>query len=186
MWSLCQLACPKIYKDMQRVSLMKPFDMKYFKEEFPIISRDFAIISVFGMELDKPDEFDWKSLKDRWVKLRNIVAKYMDKNQCEKFALIDHRCGFIFRRLLKINHPDRPKRPLPRGWWDNHPDRKASLENIALNWWLMDTLPEHKYEDFVVEGLVEDVEDEPFRVDREEIQHPGPPSCSEGRFIEVD
>ena len=187
MWSLCQLACPKIYKDMQRVSLMKPFDMEYFKEEFPKISTDFAIISVFGMQLDKPDDFDWKSLKDRWVKLRNIVAKYMDNTQSTKLALIDQQCGFIFHRLPKINHADRPKNPLPREWWDNHPDKEASIENIALNWWLMETVPEHKYEDFVEEELVEDVQDDPVVIDQgTEIPHPGPPGCAEGKLIDVE
>ena len=187
MWSLCQLACPKIYKDMQRVSLMKAFDRDYFKEEFPKISKDFAIISVFGMQLDKPDEFDWKSLKDRWAKLRNIVAKYIDNTHSTKFALIDHQCGFILRRLPEINHDDPPRKPLPREWWDNHPDREGSLENIALNWWLMDSLPPHKYEDFAEEELVEDVQDDPFVVDQgKEMAHPGRPGCAEGRLIEVE
>lgn len=189
-WSLCRLASPKMYKDMQRVALMEPFDSEYFKQEFPKLSSDFAIISVFGLQLDHPDQFDWKSLTDHWVKLRNIVAKYMDKRGMTKVAIIDDRCRFMLRRLPKITYPERPMKSLPREWWDNHPDREGSLENIGLNWWRMASLPEYKYEDFAVEELVEDVQDEgedEFNPhSRTEMMRPGRPGCVEGRLIEVD
>jgi hypothetical protein len=54
----------------------------------------------------------------------------------------------------------------------------------------MASLPEYKYEDFAVEELVEDVQDE--REDefnphsRTEMMRPGRPGCVEGRLIEVD
>ena len=56
MWALCQVVSPKIYKDMQRVALMKVFDLDYFEKEFDKVSDDFAVISVFGVQLDHPDE----------------------------------------------------------------------------------------------------------------------------------
>ena len=41
---------------------------------------------------------------------------------------------------------ERP-RPLPRDWWDSHPNREASLNNIAVNWWRMTKAPPCKFED---------------------------------------
>lgn len=204
MWSLCRLVSPKIYKDMQRVALMEPFDLKYFKQEFPKLSSDFAIISVFGLQLDRPERFDWKSLTEHWIKLRNIIAKYMDTTGNTKIAVIDNQCHFTLRRPPKITYPERPQRQLPREWWDNHPDREASLKNIGLSWWRMASLPEYKYEDFAVEELVEDVqdeyedaqnggedvqdeaEDEIIRPWSTETRHPGQPGCIEGRLIEIE
>jgi hypothetical protein len=198
-WALCELVSPKIYKDMQRVALMEPFDPVYFKQEFQKLSSDFAVISVFGLQLDHPNRVNWKSLTDHWRKLRNIVAIYIDKSEMTKIDKIDNHSHFILHRLPKITYnPDqRPRKSLPREWWDNHPDREASLENIGLNWWRMASLPEYTYEDFAVEEAVEAVqdegeevrdsgEDEVIRNPKTEMMRPGRPGCVEGRLIEVD
>lgn len=167
MWLLCQHVSPKMYKDMQRVSLMQPFDEAYFEEEFPKISEEFTIMSCFGMQLDEGDKFDWRSLKDYWLEIRNVVAKYMDTRDI-RFVTIENQCKSIpLRRLPKITFPDRPTKPLPRQWWDEHPFREKSLENIAIDWWKMARVPPCKYEDFAgVDStedeitLIEDVEDD--------------------------
>ena len=173
-WNLIQVAAPVMYKDMQRVSLMKPFDASYVKEEFPKLSKDFAVISVFGLLLDRPDEFDWRLLKRRWLKIRNIVAKYLDNTNDERIAIIDNQCNFMsFRRLPPPTFSERPRKALPRQWWDEHPSRDKSLENIAVNWWRMAKVPSCKYEDFagVDSGKIETVPEELSLIKDMECEH---------------
>ena len=155
---------------MQRVALMKPFDQEYYKEEFRKVSEDFAIISVFGIQLDHADKFEWNSLRDYWIEIRNVVAKYLDNTKDVRLVAIDHKCNFMsLRRLPKITFTDRPQKPLPREWWDSNPEREESLENIAVNWWMLARVPPCKYEDFATPdtskveeeiNLIEDVDDE--------------------------
>lgn len=141
MWTLCEVVSPKIYKDMQRVALMKEFEPEYFEKEFDKVSDDFVLISVFGVQLDHPDELSPRSVRHHWLKLRNIFAKYLGKE--------DPRIGDIdnnYHLLPKIKLVERP-RSLTRDLWDSHPNREASLENIAVNWWRMKKAPPCKFED---------------------------------------
>jgi hypothetical protein len=140
-WTLCQHVCPKIYKDMQRVALMKAFDPDYFEKEFRKVSDDFALISVFGVQLDHPNELSWNSVKSHWLELRNIVAKYLGEED-SRIIDIDNR----YNLRLKLKYLERPA-DLRRDWWDSHPNREASLENIAVNWWRMTKVPPCKFED---------------------------------------
>ena len=74
---LCQLCTPMLNQDLQKLSLMEHFHQRYYQQEFPKVSHDMVILNVFGMPLQSPDEYDWKSLFDDWLELRVIIAKYL-------------------------------------------------------------------------------------------------------------
>jgi hypothetical protein len=160
MWILCRQVCPIVYKDMQRVGLMEYWDEKYFEEAFYKVTEDFIAISCFGMELKNwdRDRLDRSSLKDRWLRLRVVLAKYMDKGD-ERFAKIEEHYNFLsLRGLPKITPAQRPKR-LPRKWWDDHPKRDYTLNRIALIWWRLSKAPQCDFEDICGADVGEDEND---------------------------
>jgi hypothetical protein len=145
-WTLCQQVCPIIYKDMQRVALMEYWDKAYFEKAFREVSKDYITISCFGMQLRKWDRQGRRSLRDRWLQIRVILVKYMDQNDY-RFTRIEEHYNFMsLRGLPKITPAQRPMR-LPRKWWDEHPNRDASLDRIALVWWRLRKAPPCGFED---------------------------------------
>jgi hypothetical protein len=137
-WELCRLAWPEIYVDMLRVSLMKPFDTTYYETQFDYIADDVVTLTVFGKQLRDPsDKFDFKTLWDHWLELRNVLAKYLGK-QDHGIASVDfeYRVSnrLTLRRLPNFEFVPRAAKPLPREWWDTHPNRAATLDRISRNW----------------------------------------------------
>lgn len=145
-WGLCQGVCPIIYKDMQRVVLMEHWDNVYFEEAFHEVSKDYIAISCYGMQLRKWDSLDRRSLKNRWLQLRVILAKYMDQSDI-KFAKIEEHYNFMSLRGLPKIIPGQRPRSLPREWWDEHPDRDSCMDRIALVWWRLRKALPYEFED---------------------------------------
>jgi hypothetical protein len=138
MLDLCRLAWPEIYVDMLRVSLMKPFDTKYYETQFDFIADDLVTMSVFGKLLCDPGrKFDFKTLWDHWLELRNVLAKYLGKEDHGIVSMdFEYRVSnrLTLCRLPNFKFEPRPEKPLPKEWWDAHPNRLATLDRISRNW----------------------------------------------------
>jgi hypothetical protein len=137
-WELCRLAWPEIYVDMFSVSLMKPFDTTYYETQFDYIADDLVTLSVLGKQLRDPsDKFDFKTLWDHWLEVRNVLAKYLG-NQDHGIASVDfeYRVSnrLTLRRLPNFEFVLRAAKSLPREWWNTHPNRVATLERISRHW----------------------------------------------------
>ena len=113
---LCETVFPKMLKDMLRIALMRPYDFDYYKNEFDIITEDYADISLLRSLVLNPDRGDWGYLKPYWRDLRNVVAKYNGNLKDPRIAAIDKHFSLFFWGLPRINPRPRPSRPLPREW----------------------------------------------------------------------
>src|SRR5271170_3761493 len=86
MLDLCEQTFPKMFKDMLRVALMKPYDHEYYTAEFKIIKEEFYAIFFLRVMISSPDKFDWNYLKGYWRNLRNLVAKYKANAKDERIV----------------------------------------------------------------------------------------------------
>ena len=83
-----------------------------------------VILNVFGMPLQCPDEFDWKSLFDDWLELRVVIAKNLGPDDHD-FREIDRLCGHLsLRQLFQILASFRPSRYLLYAEWETSEPRK--------------------------------------------------------------
>jgi hypothetical protein len=133
---------------------MKYWDKEYFEKAFPEVSKDYIVISCFGMQLRNWDRMDKQALKNRWLQLRDILTKYMDESDSNFTKIEEHYNPVFLPGLPKITPGRRPAR-LPRKWWDEHPNRVSSLDRIALIWRLRKA-PPCKYEDICGADVKED------------------------------
>ena len=144
---LCESTFPKMFKDMQRVALMRPFDYDYYNAHFKVLADEFSAIFLLQVLVSNPGKFDWSYLKYYWRDLRNIVAKYTGDGKDPRILAIDKRYSMFLWRLPKIVVQPRPTKPLPREWWDSNPDREKIITTVALTWWGIPQTPDLEFED---------------------------------------
>ena len=121
MWELCLLAFPDLETDIEQVEESRKFDMEYFKEEIKPLATDLAIIDVFGKQLLDTTgvlTIDLRQLWDRWLRLRNVLAKYLGP-EYDGIVYIDNKYSsgywptFLVPKLPEINFYRRPTIPRP-------------------------------------------------------------------------
>jgi hypothetical protein len=136
MLDLCEQTFPKMFKDMLRIALMKPYDYEYYTAEFKTIKEDFYAIYFLRVMISSPDKFEWNNLKGYWTNLRNLVAKYKCNGKDPRIVAIDKRVSLVFCSLPKITLQPRPTKSLPRDWWDFNPsEREELITTVAKTWW---------------------------------------------------
>ena len=135
---------------------MEHFRPQYHQKEFPKVSHDMVILNIFGMPLQSPDEFDWKSLFDHWLELRVVIAKYLGPDDHD-FREIDGLCGSLsLRKLPQIIPTFRPSRPLEG---ETHPNRERCLAFVALLYWGLKDAPSCTFRDVSGESIPESEND---------------------------
>jgi hypothetical protein len=135
MLDLCEQTYPKMFKDMLRVALMKPYDPEYHTAEFNVIADELSAIFLLRTLISNPEKFDWSYLKYYWRDLRKIVAKYQGNAKDPRIVAIDKHYSVVFWGLPKITLQPRPTRSLPREWWDFNPEREELITTVAQTWW---------------------------------------------------
>jgi len=181
---LCQRCTPMLNQDLQKLSLMEHFHPQYYQTEFPKVSHDMVILNVFGMPLQSPDEFDWKSLFDHWLELRVVIAKYLGPDDHD-FREIDRLCGHLsLRKVPQIIPTFRPSKPLLYAEWETHPNRERCLAFVALLYWGLKDAPSCTFKDVSDESVSESEND---NTPRQEVSRgcldPGPLKCGSSLTI---
>lgn len=146
MLDLCEQTFPKMFKDMVRITLMKPFDYDYYSEEFKVIAEEYDYIFLLNVLVSNP-HLDWSYLKYYWKNLRNAVAKYIGNAKDPRIVAIDKHYCMLFWGLPKIVIRPRPTKPLPWDWWDFNPERDELIKTVAQNWWGIHQPLDLKFED---------------------------------------
>ena len=147
MLDLCEQTFPKMFKDMLRLALMRPYDYDYYNEEFKVLADEFSAIFLLQVLVSNPDKFDWSYLKYYWRNLRNIAAKYTGNAKDPRILAIDKHYSTLFWGLPKIIVHRRPTKPLPREWWDDNPEREKIIATVAKTWWGILRTPDLDFED---------------------------------------
>ena len=120
MWNLCYLACEHLRLDLQWVEESRKYNRDYFLVEIKPLVTDLAMIDLFGTQLNDTTgvlKMDLRELWDRWISLRNVLAKYLGPEH-EGILTIDNKYysgnwpSFLCPGLPEFTFHRRPSIPI--------------------------------------------------------------------------
>lgn len=144
---ICE-ASRTLYMDTQRLAIMRYFKPEYCRSEFNVLSSDCVTLSVFCIQHQRK-ALDYGRIWDKWLVLRNILAKYLGKEHTG-IKEIDEKYleSHIFKRLpSNFKYVPRPEMKLEEDWWEHHPDRKGAMNSMA-HWWGRKEAESISFQDF--------------------------------------
>lgn len=118
---LCHLAYTTLQVDLQRVEETRKFDMPYFHNEIKPLVNDLVTMNVFGKQLHDTTgtlTLDLRELWDRWLELRNVLAKYLGSEHdgildIDNKYRAEHWPSFLSPSLPEFTFHRRPSIPAP-------------------------------------------------------------------------
>ena len=145
---LCRQVVPFLCKDLGRLVLMEGQDAEYAKTETKKLARDLILLDLVGAQLDSNDPY-WPSIWFQWLRVRNILAKYLNEDHPMIRSLDWEYRLTHFRWLPQFSYFPRPSKELLRKTWDqqSEDERRRKLNNLARGLFNKPEAPEWTFEE---------------------------------------
>src|SRR5947207_9835665 len=131
-WTLCELVIPKMLHLKKGILEKKNEILDY--EEYHRLKEDLAMISVFSVQMDHPNDFDWNRLAHQWMELRNIFVKYIGNEADPRILAMDRRYSkFYTLPDIVLDKPQNKCMPCERSNSNSH--KEIPLESVDRDLW---------------------------------------------------